>query len=307
MNATSPANPQTLNLYAYCANDSINQIDPSGLGFFSFLGKLFNVIGKILKIAAIVVAAFLIFVAFSLVGQPWAGGLIAKALIEAGLLLTYALAPPKISAAVGILVGIFTMKPPIIFNLSETAGHSGLRTLARVLGILVGITSVNDFLQQKKEPLPSPKPEPAPEGSSAGKRLPPCVHSRLKPYFPDIDLSRVRIFEGIPFYVHGDPPAYTEGNHIFFKKGSYDPNSVTGLAAIGHELTHTRQAAQLGFTRFAKRYLQEYFENRAAGMNDFDAYWNISFEIEARKVEAIIKKDLSNLSRDFGGRDPCPK
>jgi len=59
--------------------------------------------------------------------------------------LTYALAPPKISAAVGILVGIFTMKPPIIFNLSETVGH---RTLTRVLGILVGISAVNDFMQQ---------------------------------------------------------------------------------------------------------------------------------------------------------------
>jgi len=147
MNATSLANPQTLNLYAYCTNDPINRLDPSGLGFFSFLGKVFNVIGKILKVAAVVVAAFLIFMAFSLVGQPWAGGLIAKALIEAGLLLTYALAPPKISAAVGILVGIFTMKPPIIFNLSETVGH---RTLTRVLGILVGISSINDFLQQHK-------------------------------------------------------------------------------------------------------------------------------------------------------------
>jgi hypothetical protein len=84
------------------------------------------------------------------------------------------------------------------------------------------------------------------------------------------------------------------------------PAAPQVIVAVVRESSVTL-AFWLGFTRFAKRYLQEYFENRAAGMNDFDAYWNISFEIEARKVEAIIKKDLSNLSRDFGGRDPCPK
>jgi len=49
MNSTSLANPQTLNLYAYCANDPINHTDPSGLGFFSWLGKLFKSIGKVLS------------------------------------------------------------------------------------------------------------------------------------------------------------------------------------------------------------------------------------------------------------------
>jgi len=42
MRATSFQDPQTLNLYAYCANDPINQIDPSGLGFLSWIKKLFK-------------------------------------------------------------------------------------------------------------------------------------------------------------------------------------------------------------------------------------------------------------------------
>src|SRR5205085_3037762 len=45
MNATSLSNPQTLNLYAYCTNDPINNTDPSGLGFLSFLKKALKWIG----------------------------------------------------------------------------------------------------------------------------------------------------------------------------------------------------------------------------------------------------------------------
>ncbi len=53
MRSVSLVNPQTLNLYAYCANDPVNHVDPSGLGFFSFLKKLFK---WILIAIAVVVA-----------------------------------------------------------------------------------------------------------------------------------------------------------------------------------------------------------------------------------------------------------
>jgi RHS repeat-associated protein len=42
MSSTSLASPQTLNLYAYCTNDPINHIDPSGLGFLSWLKGVFK-------------------------------------------------------------------------------------------------------------------------------------------------------------------------------------------------------------------------------------------------------------------------
>jgi RHS repeat-associated protein len=59
MGATSLASPQTLNLYAYCTNDPINQTDPSGLGFFSWLGKLFKSVGHFLSAVGNAVARVL--------------------------------------------------------------------------------------------------------------------------------------------------------------------------------------------------------------------------------------------------------
>lgn len=53
--------PQTLNLYAYCANDPINHTDPSGLGFFKSLVRFFKTLVltlvSVLVVIAIVVVA----------------------------------------------------------------------------------------------------------------------------------------------------------------------------------------------------------------------------------------------------------
>jgi len=153
---------------------------------------------------------------------------------------------------------------------------------------------------EPQKPVPQPAPDP-------GQPLSPCVQNRLGPYFPGLDLSKIRVQEGIPGYVVGNPLAYTEGNRIYFSKGEYDPHSVQGLSDIGHEITHSQQYANLGTIKFQSQYLGEYAMLRKLGLDHDTAYRDISFEIEARKRAAIIQKDLSNLSRDFGGRDPCPR
>ncbi len=135
------------------------------------------------------------------------------------------------------------------------------------------------------------------------------MKNRLRPYFSGVNLDDIRIQQGIPAEVEliADPLAYTEGNRIYFKKGEYDPHTARGLADIGHEITHSEQYAKLGALTFQKRYLQEYFELRKLGFDHQSAYENISFEVQARKRADIIRKDLNNLMRDFGGRDPCPR
>jgi RHS repeat-associated protein len=57
MSAASLTNPQSLNLYAYCANDPINHVDPSGLGFLSWLKKIFKRVVHAL-IHAVITAVF---------------------------------------------------------------------------------------------------------------------------------------------------------------------------------------------------------------------------------------------------------
>jgi RHS repeat-associated protein len=54
MGDVSLDSPQSLNLYSYCQNDPINYRDPSGLGFFSFLKKLFKWLAIIVAVAVIV-------------------------------------------------------------------------------------------------------------------------------------------------------------------------------------------------------------------------------------------------------------
>lgn len=91
MRSSSLANPQTLNLYAYCANDPINHTDPSGLGFFSWLGKLFRGIGKIFSAVGHAVAKVLnnrwvrigIFIASFLIGIPAVVAFLGKAVTAA--------------------------------------------------------------------------------------------------------------------------------------------------------------------------------------------------------------------------------
>lgn len=55
MGAVSLDDPQTLNLYTYCGNDPVNNVDPDGL-LFGWLGKFFRFAKKLLKWALVVVA-----------------------------------------------------------------------------------------------------------------------------------------------------------------------------------------------------------------------------------------------------------
>ncbi len=97
------ANPQTFNLYAYCGNDPINRMDPSGLGFLS---GLFKAIGKAIKIIAIIlVVVVVVAIVVALASQPETGG------IAFAKFLLFKLAPVLatiLAGATGFQMGGFT-------------------------------------------------------------------------------------------------------------------------------------------------------------------------------------------------------
>ncbi len=136
-----------------------------------------------------------------------------------------------------------------------------------------------------------------------GEPLPLEVQQLLAPFFPDLDLSRVRIFDGIPRYVSitavAEPIGYTDGWKIYCAPGYYRLDSAEGLALIAHEIVHCRQYQQFGKWGFRTKYLSFYLQNRRGGMAEKVAYEQIPFEIEAREIEHNVLSALLQLQSNF--------
>jgi hypothetical protein len=126
-----------------------------------------------------------------------------------------------------------------------------------------------------------------------GQQLSALVRQIIQPYFPGFDLEQIRIHSGIPWYVLMDAVAYTDRHRIYFKPGSYDEESIVGLALIAHEVTHCWQYHQLGAWRFRWRYIKDWWSHFLRSQSLTKAYFNVSFEREARRVEQRVYEDLN--------------
>jgi RHS repeat-associated protein len=130
MQSTSLASPQTLNLYAYCTNDPVNNTDPSGLGFFSWLGKLFKGIGKVLSAVGNAVGRVL--------NNRW---------VRIGVFIASFLVPflaPALRAAIELALRIYNTAADIVSQL-QLAGML-LQGKFKELGVSLGLSYVGSLV-----------------------------------------------------------------------------------------------------------------------------------------------------------------
>jgi len=83
--------------------------------------------------------------------------------------------------------------------------------------------------------LPAPPALPA----SGGKPIPPAVLQKMEAVF-GTKFSDVRIHVG-PQPAALGARAVTQGSHIYFAPGQYDPDSAPGQRLLGYELAHVVQ------------------------------------------------------------------
>ncbi|HBB87811.1 MAG TPA: hypothetical protein DC047_09370 [Blastocatellia bacterium] len=127
----------------------------------------------------------------------------------------------------------------------------------------------------------------------------PCVQQYLSKFFGGQSLGGIQIQRDyLPPIAPIDALAFTNtGDLISFNKGEYQPNTMDGIALIGHEITHNFQARKYGDARFGVSYLGDSAAQWARGR---DAYLSNRFEKEAFAKEKEIRADLAKRG------NPCP-
>ena len=95
---------------------------------------------------------------------------------------------------------------------------------------------------------------------------------------------------------------------LFSSRGriEIERRSDTGLILLAHELVHVRQFRERGFVRFLLEYGREYLSGRLRGASHWQAYRQISFEVEARGGEAVARRLLAR-GAILRGYAPAPK
>ena len=277
MKAANVSDPQTLNMYAYCGNDPVNNVDPDGL----FFGKLFKGIGKLFKGIAKAIGKVL-----NVVGKvlSFVGSMMAKVLHNRWVML-----------GIAIISFIFPPAWAIYQTLSEVSSIlqiTGLllqgkwKELAYTLvqaAIQWAINKAISFALEKLQNLVG--------GNLFGvrlTRLSACAKALLQPFFPGVNLNRLKIYTGLPWlWGRGSVDAFTYGNNQYYYGDRFNQMTRDGIALTGHETEHTDQFRRIGTYVFGIRYL----------INSFRfGYYDNPFEAAARDMGSRVGGSIPSAS-----------
>jgi hypothetical protein len=152
------------------------------------------------------------------------------------------------------------------------------------------ITRAGAGVQRATPAAPGPAPALAGIASSGGAPLPAPVRNFMEPRF-GADFGNVRIHTGEAAAAQSarlNANAFAVGQHVFFGRGQYQPDTASGKELIAHELTHTiqqgaapqiKRSAALAVTEQVSPHVQrdflgipnprEYFAGKAASIPGF--------------------------------------
>ena len=120
-----------------------------------------------------------------------------------------------------------------------------------------------------------------------GRPLPQVVQRVLQPFFPDLDLSKIIVHQGIPEELKRraaspNPAAISVGNHIYVEPGYASLLTPSGWRVLIHELRHIEQ-----YQREGPEVMRKYKEaHRKYG------YWDNPYERDAYRFESIVSEKL---------------
>ena len=114
-----------------------------------------------------------------------------------------------------------------------------------------------------------------------GKSLPESCQQILKPYFPTLDLSKVRVVIGdyLPSYAWAFTPIY---DLMVIRPEYWKPETATGLSMIANELTHIAQWERLGLMFLPTFLYQRFVYGLEKG----------SIEEESTRMQKLVYSDL---------------
>ena len=110
----------------------------------------------------------------------------------------------------------------------------------------------------------------------------------LIPYHPRLAAIRGPRTAIAHVAIAGRATGITLGRHVFIARDAFEPDGALPMELVVHEVAHVVQYLRDGTLPFLLRYLYDYMRHRASGLSDFEAYLNISYEIEARHVAAYV-------------------
>ena len=242
MKATSLLNPQTLNLYAYVANDPVNRTDADGLGLISFFKKIGRWIKKhwkiILVAVAVAVAVLLIPGAPSFLGSFFqnAGTVVLGAAAEGGGIPTWlkVVFGGAIAAGIAGLGVLAQQKKPSMWVKSEEQAFDRLERLLKKGGAcaeFLGAHGLDALKAMRNAPRFTLSSGPGNNPTGISMDLPAFNGNFRTP-------NRVTFFTNGPFFIGVNKPALGT-----FPAGS----NAAQLVALMHELGHlVKNAAGTG-------------------------------------------------------------